>query len=388
MISSPKLYMITAIILVAIILVSIVLYLALTPASPTPIPTLSPTPIPTQMMPEEKIRLTVGTATPGSVGYIAHSVMAELMTKLYPQYFEFSVVSIGGAAIAHAAWEAGKVDLGYSALNIVYQYMSRTGRYAPDKLQPQRTDEMTVIIYQYPLIYTIFVTEDLAGKVKCWRDIKDLKMPVYPTPSGYASHEIFREVFSILYDVQPTELDMLMKLVDMDVSGVPDALALGLIKIVWGYGDPGGPAPWLADSLTRINYRMVAIPPCPDEIEKILVKTGAVIPYPLDLKPYNVKTADGKTFIEKTIAMPFGLIGSRNLSTPHIYLLFRAHFEYCEIFEKTLTTFNGFCQWGLQLNIEAFKIQSRYGVHIHSGTALYLEEKGYNLESLGILVAK
>lgn len=56
----------------------------------------------------------------------------------YPNYFDMSVKVAGCAAAGHAAWDKGECDLGYSALNIVHQYIMRTGRWAPEKAEAKR----------------------------------------------------------------------------------------------------------------------------------------------------------------------------------------------------------------------------------------------------------
>jgi hypothetical protein len=83
---------------------------------------------------------------------------------------------------------------------------------------------MTVIVWQYPIIYALFVTEDLKDQVTCWSDLQKLgkAVGVYPTPAGYASHEVFREVFSILFDCSPADLDKILALDASDVSAAGD----------------------------------------------------------------------------------------------------------------------------------------------------------------------
>lgn len=354
---------------------------------PTPVtPPTPPTP-PGPIVPTGKATWRIATCGVGSIGYIAHVATADIINRQYPEWFSISVTVAGCAAAGHAAWDAGRAEMGYTALNIVYQYMTRTGRWAPGIATPKRAGEMSVIMYQYPLIYTIFVTEDLAGKVKCWKDIKDVGAGIFPTPVPYASHEVFKEVFSILYDVDPEDLYKVLRLEIMDVGGVGDAITLGRVKIVWGYGDPGGPASWVAESFAKVGYRLVAVPPSPEELSLLLARSGSLVPFTMNLTPYNVKTADGKTLID-VVAVPFGFVGSsRELSKEHVYYFFKTHFTNATAFEKALATFTGFSKWGLDFNIKAFQVQSKYGAPIHPGVALYLRELGYNLEELGILVA-
>jgi TRAP-type uncharacterized transport system substrate-binding protein len=316
--------------------------------------------------------------------------LADILSRAYPEYFEITVKVAGGAAAGHAAWDKGECDLGYSAMNIVYQYVTRTGRWAPEKATAQRYNEMTVICYEYPLIYTLFVTEDLKDQVTCWSDLKKLgkSVGVYATPAAYASHEVFREVFSILFDCKPTDLDTMLALDVSDVSAAGDLLTTGKVKAIWGYGDPGGPASWVTDAFSRYGYKLVAVPPSPSELNKILSKSPVIIEYTMDLTPYLVKTKDGKTSID-VVAMPFGLVGSKNLSKEHVYVLFETHITHAKDLEATgIATFKNYKDWFLPFNIECFKKQSTFGAKIHPGVAECLKNYGYDPKALGILVAE
>jgi len=367
-----------AIIVAVIVVVAAVAYFALTPPAPTG-PVLG-----------KKVSWTIGTSTAGSVGYIAHATLADILTRKFPEYFEITLKVVGGAAAGHAAWDKGECDLGYSAMNIVHQYVTRTGRWAPDKAVAKRYDEMTVICYQYPLVYTLFVTEDLKDQVTCWSDLQKLgkTIGVYATPAAYASHEVFREVFSILFDCSPADLDKILAIDVSDVSAAGDLLTTGKVKAVWGYGDPGGPASWVSDAFAKYGYRLVAVSPSPSEMNKILSKSPTLVKYTLDLRPFNVKTRDGKTSTD-AVAMPFGLVGSKYLSKEHVYALFEVHIKYAEDFERTgVATFKNLKDWFLSFNVECFKKQSQFGAKIHPGVAECLKRYGFDLKALGILVAE
>ncbi|MDW7974787.1 MAG: TAXI family TRAP transporter solute-binding subunit [Sulfolobales archaeon] len=363
--------------------------------TPTPTPEVTPTPTPTPtpgLMPRGKVTWSIGTTTVGGIGYVVHSALAEVMGRLYPQFFEITASPVGGAAAATAAWDDGRVDLGYTALNVVYQYTMRTERWDPAVRVAKRYDEMSVVIYQFPLIYTIFVTEDIAPRVRCWSDIRTVGareggVGVYATPTAFASHEVFRRVFSTLLGVRSADLDRILNIQVFDVSRVGDELTAGRIKIVWGYGDPSGPAPWVIESFSKVGFKLVAVPPCAEEISKLRMLSDLIF-LPMDLALYNVKTRDGKSSIEATVATPFGLLASSKLSKEHVYLFVKAHFEQCRTLEQAIATFRGFCQWGISFNLEAFKTQSVYGAKVHPGTALAFKELGYDLERMGILVAR
>ncbi len=364
---------------VVIIIAAAVAYTAFAPPAPTP-----------PSKPIEKVSWTIGTAGPGSVGYLAHATVADILMRAYPGQFEISLKTVSGAAAGHRAWDKGECDIGYSAMNIVYQYVTRTGRWAPEKDRPARYDEMVVIVYQYPLIYTLFVTEDLKGVVKCWSDLKKLgkDVGVYATPAAYASHEIFREVFSVLFDVGPTDLDKILAIDASDVAAAGDLLVTGKVKAVWGYGDPGGPASWVSEAFAKYGYRLVAVPPSPEELKKILEKSPSVVKYAMDLTPYGVKTMDGKTSIE-AIALPFGLVCSKYLSKEHIALFFEAHMKYARDLEATgVVTFKDYSKWFLSFNVDCFRKQSTFGAKIHPGVAEVLNRYGFDLKALGILVAE
>ncbi|MGP3667651.1 MAG: TAXI family TRAP transporter solute-binding subunit [Candidatus Bathyarchaeota archaeon] len=364
-----------AIIVVVIIVVAAAGYFLATP--------------PGRPMPTGKVSWTLGSCTSGSVGYLANAATIDIVERTYPEYFGMTLQVAGCAAAGHAAWDAGQVDIGYTAMNIVYQYATKTGRWAPEKATAQKYNEMSILVYEYPLIYTVFVTEDLKDQVTCWSDLKKLgtTVGIYPTPAAYASHEAFREAFSILFDVKSEDLDKMFNLQIFDVSGAADALTTGKVKVVWGYGDPGGPASWVSEAFSRVGYKLVAVPPSESELKKILDKSPDLVPFTMDLGPYNVKTRDGKTSIN-VIAVPFGLVGSKNLSKDHVYLLFKTHIERASEFEKALSTFKNYKDWFLSFNVECFKKQSKYGVSIHPGVAECLKEYGYNPDALGILVAK
>ncbi|MEM2214767.1 MAG: TAXI family TRAP transporter solute-binding subunit [Candidatus Nezhaarchaeales archaeon] len=364
-----------AIVAVIVIVIAVAAYTALTPKGPEL---------------KEKVSWVIGTSDPGSVGYIAHATIADILTRTYPEYFAISISVVGGAAAGHAAWDAGKCDIGYSAMNIVYQYVTKTGRWDPAKATAKRYDEMTVIVYQYPLIYTLFVTEDLKDQVTCWSDLKKFgkTIGVYATPAAYASHEVFREAFSILFDCKPEELDQILAIDASGVAAVPDLLITGRVKAVWGYGDPGGPASWVSDAFARYGYRLVAVPPSKSELEKILGKSPDLVKFKMDLTPYNVRTRAGETSID-TIAVGFGLVGSKNLSKDHVYVLFEVHIKNAKDLEATgVATFKNYSKWFLDFCVECFKKQSTFGAKIHPGVAEVLKNYGYDPERLGILIAK
>lgn len=366
--------------IVVVVAIAAAAYITLTPPGPTyEKPTL-----------KEKVQWTIGSATAGSVGYVAHATMADVLMRAYPDYFDISVTVAGGAAAGHAAWDAGKCDLGYTAMNIVHQYVTKTGRWDPTKATAKRYDEMTIICYQFPLIYTLFVTEDLKDQITCWSDLKKFgkAIGVYATPAAYASHEVFREVFSILFNCTPGDLDKILSLDVSDVSAAADLLQTGRVKAVWGYGDPGGPASWVSDAFSKYGYRLVAVPPSKSELELILSVSPTLISYKMDLTPYNVKTRDGKTSLD-AIAVGFGLVGSKNLSKDHIFVFFEAHITNAKDLEATgIATFKNYDKWFLQFNVECFKKQSKFGATIHPGVAEVLKKYGYDPEALGILVAK
>ncbi|MEM2005111.1 MAG: TAXI family TRAP transporter solute-binding subunit [Zestosphaera sp.] len=391
---SQKTFVGVVIVIVALVAVLVAYQFLLVPTTPTTTPTTptptTPKPTTTTILPQGRVSWSIGTGDVGGVAYYAHATTADVLTKLYPQFFEISLMSVGGAAAGLSSWDAGKVDIGYTALNILIQYVTRTGRWAPDKATPQRANEMSVIVYQYPLLYGIYITNDVyaTGKVKCWKDLKGLDVGIFPGHPTWAAHEVFRDAFSLILGVGRDELDNVMKLVPgLGDREIPDAVALGTVKVVWGYGDPSGPTTWLTDTLSRMEYKMHAVPACPDELELMKKNLPYVIEFTLNLSRYNIKTIDGKTAME-TIGMPFGLMGSSKLSKEHIYLLFKTMIEQCNTFEKTMALFTGFCQWGLQFNVETFEKQSTWNIPIHPGVAMYLQELGYDLAKLGILAAK
>jgi len=373
-----KKVLVVIIAVVVIVAVAVAAYFAFAPPAPT-----GPKPV-------GKVSWSIGTCTPGSVGYIVHSATVDLLMRKYPDYFDLSVKAAGCAAASLAAWDKGECDLGYVGMTLVYQYITKTGRWAPTKAKAMKYDEMTVIVWQYPLLLTLFVTEDLKDKVTCWSDLKKLGTSVgtYPTPAGHGGNEIFREVFSTLFDCAPEDLDKILALDVSDLSAVGDLLITGKVKVIWGYGDPAGPASWVTDAFSRYGYKLVAVPPSPSELQKLLSKCPDLVKYTLDLTPYNVKTRDGKTSFD-TIAVAYGLVGSKKLSKDHIYLLFEAHVKYASDFEATgLSTFKNYKNWFLPFNVESFKKQSTFGAKIHPGVAECLKNYGYDPKSLGILVAE
>ncbi|MEM0240891.1 MAG: TAXI family TRAP transporter solute-binding subunit [Candidatus Nezhaarchaeales archaeon] len=379
---------ILAAIIAVIVIVAAVAAYVVTPLAPPTAP--APPPTPTKPELTGKVSWVIGTSDPGSVGYIAHATIADVLTRAYPENFEITISVVGGAAAGHAAWDAGKCDIGYTAMNIVYQYVTKTGRWDPAKMVAKRYDEMTVIVYQYPLIYTLFVTEDLRDKVTCWSDLKKLgkDIGVYATPAGYASHEVFREAFSILFDCKPEDLDKILNIDASGVAAVPDLLVMGKVKAVWGYGDPGGPASWVSDAFARYGYKLVAVPPSKDELDKILSESPDLIKFKMDLTPYNVKTRTGETSLD-TIAVGFGLVGSKYLSKDHIAAFFEAHIINAKDLEATgIATFKNYGEWFLEFCVECFKKQSTFGATIHPGVAEVLKKYGYDPDKLGILVAK
>ncbi|MCS7107660.1 MAG: hypothetical protein NZ902_06130 [Acidilobaceae archaeon] len=364
-----------------------------TPQSPEPQP---PTPIPTENTPlpspprPVKQNWVLLTATRGTIPYAVHSTLAGLLNDTLREYLALTVQSVGAGAVeSTTSWDEGIGDLALTSLNIVYQYSMEVEAWALKA--PKRSNEMSVIIYQFPVIYTVFVTEDLAERVKCWRDVGTVGGKggegVYVPPPGTGPHPVFRRVFSTLLGVRSTDLEQHLNLHYFPFARLPDELAAGRVKIIWGAGDVTGPAPWLASALARVGYKMVAVPPCADELERLKLHSDLTL-LSLDLTPYNVKTRDGKTVIELTVSTPMGLLGSTKLSKEHVYQFVKAHFANCRAIEEAVGGMRGFCAWGLELNLRAFKTQSVYGAKVHPGTALAFKELGYDLERMGILVAR
>jgi len=374
-----KVLAITAAVVIVVAVIAVIAYFALGPSAP-------PTP-----MPATKVSWTLGSSDPGTVGYIGHAALVDvLMRSPYSAYFDITIKCVGGAAAGIVAWDKGEVDLGYTAMNIVYQYVTKTGRWAPEKATAKRYDEMVVICYHYPLAYTLAVTEDLKDKVTCWSDLKKLgkSVGVYCGAPYYASHEAFREAFSILFDCKPEELDNILALDVSESKVVPDLLVMGKVKVLWCWGDPGGPASWIPEAFSRYGYKLVVVPPSPSELEKVLSKSATLVKYIVDLTPYNIKTRDGKTSVD-AIALAFGLEGSKKLSKDHIYLFFEAHIKLAKDLEATgISSFKGYKDWFLPFNVECFKKQSKFGAKIHPGVAECLKKYGYDPKALGILVAE
>jgi TRAP-type uncharacterized transport system substrate-binding protein len=324
----------------------------------------------------------LNTAEPGTVGYNAMSAIADIATRTYPNYLEVLPTAVGGATTTVKVWDRGQGHGCYNTLQHLWQVKVGAGPFSPKEYKFKRSDEFWQILWMYPLIYFGLIDAKNAGKIKNFSDFAGKK--VFPTPPGYGSHEVFLAFFG------PDGLNIrqTMELKSMSVSAAADNLKLGVMDVIWAYCDPGALVQWAKDVDVRVGVALV--PPTAEELKKGLAAGAWLIPYRVDPAPLFdsplAKTA--KPF--ETVSMPFGIAAGKDVSDEHVYYFVKAAFEKQAELGKIMATFSDFAKRGLEWNIEVFKKQSQPPISapIHPGVALYLKEKGYDAQSLGILVGK
>ncbi|MDW8045534.1 MAG: TAXI family TRAP transporter solute-binding subunit [Nitrososphaerota archaeon] len=351
----------------------------------TPTPTPTPTPAPPPFTPPPKppkMTWNANTAEPGTVGYIAVAAIADLVTKTYPDVLTVLPISVGGATTTVKVWDRGEGHSCYNTLQHLWQVRVGAGPFDPKEYRMRRADEFWQVLWMYPLIYFGIIRATDADKIKSWSDFAG--RPVFPTPPGYGSHEVFRAVFG------KDGLNIIDKidLKSMSVEAAADNLKLGVIDVCWAYCDPAALAKWVMDVDARVGVAVV--PPTPEELRKGMAAGPWLSKYTVDPSKLFTSPAAKAAKPFETLAMPFGIAAGADVSDAHVYYFVKAVFEKREELGKTVATFTDFAKRGLEWNIEVFQHQSKPPISspIHPGTALYLREKGYNPEALGILVGK
>ncbi|MEM2634628.1 MAG: TAXI family TRAP transporter solute-binding subunit [Nitrososphaerales archaeon] len=342
----------------------------------TPTPTFTPPPKPAKMT------WNANTSEPGTVGYIAIAAIADLVTKTYPDVLEVLPISVGGATTTVKVWDRGEGHSCYNTLQHLWQVKVGAGPFDPAQYKMKRANEFWQVLWMYPLIYFGMIRAADAGKIKSWSDFAG--RAVFPTPPGYGSHEVFRAVFG------KDGLNIIdkMDLKSMSVEAAADNLKMGVMDVCWAYCDPGALAKWCMDVDVRVGVAVV--PPTEEELKKALAAGPWLSKYKVDPSTLFTSPLAKATKPFDTVAMPFGIAAGKDVSDAHVYYFVKAVFEKKEELGKVVATFTDFAKRGLEWNIEVFKDQSKPPIStpIHPGVALYLREKGYNPEALGILVGK
>lgn len=318
----------------------------------------------------------------GTVGYGALSAIADLVTRTYPKYLEVLPTAVGGATTTVKVWDRGQGHSCYNTLQHLWQVAVGAGPFDPKAYKFKRPDEFWQILWMYPLIYFGIVRAEDADKIKTFGDFAGKR--IFPTPPGFGSHEVFLAFFG----PEGMNIRHTMDLKSMSVSAAPDNLKLGVMDVLWAYCDPGALVKWAKDADVRVGVAVV--PPTPEELKKGLAAGPWLIPYEVNPAPlFDSPRAKGiKPF--QTVSMPFGIAAGKDVSDEHVYYFVKATFEKQAELGKIMATFMDFAKNGLEWNVEVFKMQSKPPISapIHPGVALYLKEKGYDAQALGILVGK
>lgn len=325
----------------------------------------------------------MNTSEPGTVGYGALSAIADLVTRTYPKYLEVLPAAVGGATTTVKIWDRGKGNSCYDTLQHLWQVATGAGPFDPKKYQFRRPDELWQVMWMYPLIYFGLVRAKDAGKIKSFKDFAN--HPIFPTPPGYGSHEVFLAFFGS----KGLHILHTMDLKSMSVASAPDNLKLGVMDILWAYCNPGSLVKWAKDADVRVGVAVV--PPTPEELKKGLAAGPWLIPYEVEnpSKLFESRLAKAAKPFE-TVGMPFGIAAGKDVSDAHVYYFVKAAFEHQAELAKVMAAFTDFGKKGLKWNVQVFQKQSKPPINapIHPGVALYLKEKGYDPASLGIKVGK
>lgn len=330
----------------------------------------------------EKLTWYLNTSEPGTVGYIAMSGIADLVTRTYPKYLQVLPSAGGGATTTVKVWDRGQGHSCYNTLQHLWQVAVGAGPFDPKEYKFKRPDEFWQVLWMYPLIYFGMVRAEDADKIRTFSDFA--RRPIFPMPPGHGSHEVFLAFFG------PDGMNIrhTMSLKSMSVSAVADNMKLGVVDVAWAYCDPGALVKWAKDADVRVGVAIV--PPTPEELKKGLAAGPWLIPYEVNPAPLFDSPLAKKAKPFETVSMPFGIASGKDVSDEHVYYFVKATFDKQAELGKTMATFMDFAKRGLEYNIEVFKMQSKPPISapIHPGVALYLKEKGYDAKDLGILVGK
>jgi len=299
-----------------------------------------------------------GSSRAGSAGYVVLFGVAKVVNDRAPELY-IEAVPTGGSIASQRMMARGELDGAYSGTwNLLDMHLNR-GPYEKSPYPPQA-------IKPYQTWYSYFTQQFVITKsdrtdIKSWRNLIGKKVCV-PFP-GTAVFEVPKAAFSAMgiWDK--------IKVVDLALGGIPDALNMGTIDAVVSYANGGVLAPWVAEVDSRCKIKLVN--PTPED-QEIVKKVPGYITAPLDTK--KVFSQDVGVAQAFTICDYYGFHIGKNLSLDHGYKLFKILIENAKEIEKVHAMMRDYARDPLGMQVKA--IGSIPKIPVHPGVAKYLREKG------------
>ncbi len=299
-----------------------------------------------------------GSSRAGSAGYVVLFGVAKIVNDRAPELY-IEAVPTGGSIASQRMMGKGELDGAYSGTwNLLDMYLNRgpyeKSPYPPQAIKPYQT------WYTYQTQQFVATKSDRAD-IKSWRDLAGKKVCI-PFP-GTAVFEVPKAAFTAMgiWDK--------MKVVDLALSGIPDALNMGTIDAVVSYANGGVLVPWMAEVDSRCKIKVVNPTPADEEIVK---KVSGYVTGLLDAK--KVFSQDVGVTQVFTICDYYGFHIGKNLSKEHGYKLFKILIENAQEIEKVHAMMKEYAHDPLGMQVKA--IGSIPKIPVHPGVAKYLKEKG------------
>jgi TRAP transporter TAXI family solute receptor len=299
-----------------------------------------------------------GSSRAGSAGYVVLFGVAKIVNDRAPELY-IEAVPTGGSIASQRMMGKGELDGSYSGTwNLLDMYMNRgpyeKSPYPPQAIKPYQT------WYTYQTQQFVATKSDRAD-IKSWRDLAGKKVCI-PFP-GTAVFEVPKAAFTAMgiWDK--------MKVVDLALSGIPDALNMGTIDAVVSYANGGVLVPWMAEVDSRCKIKVVNPTPADEQIVKKV--SGYVIGLLDAQKVFSQDVGVAQVF---TICDYYGFHIGKNLSKEHGYKLFKILIENAQEIEKVHAMMKEYARDPLGMQVKA--IGSIPKIPVHPGVAKYLQEKG------------
>lgn len=299
-----------------------------------------------------------GSSRAGSAGYVVLFGVAKIVNDRAPELY-IEAVPTGGSIASQRMMAKGELDGAYSGTwNLLDMYMNRgpyeKSPYPPQAIKPYQT------WYSY-LTQQFVATKSDRADIKNWRDLAGKKVCI-PFP-GTSVFEVPKAAFTAMGIWEK------MKVVDLALSGIPDALNMGTIDAVVSYANGGVLVPWMAEVDSRCKIKVVNPS---SEDQEVVKKVPGYITTLLETK--KVFSQDVGITHAFTICDYYGFHIGKNLSKEHGYKLYKILIENAKEIEKVHAMMIDYARDPLGMQVRA--IASIPKIPVHPGVAKYLKEKG------------
>lgn len=306
----------------------------------------------------KKLTLRWGSSKAGSAGYVTLFGVAKIVNDRAPDLY-IEAIPTGGSIASQRMMGKGDLEGCYSGTwNFVDIQLNR-GPY--EKAPYPATAPRPYQTWYCYLVKEFVVTKADRTDIKSWRDLAGKKVYV-PVP-GSSVFEVPRTAFTTIGVWNK------MKVVDLPMTAVPDALKMGTIDAAVGYANGDILIPWMAEMDARMKVKIVN--QTPQELE--LIKKGSgYATTTMDAK--KVFSQDVGVGITHTVSDYYGFHIGKNLPADKAYRLFKILVENAKEVEKVHAMLAAYAQDPLDMQVKA--ISTIPDIPVHPGVAKYLQEKG------------